>query len=322
MCSNNNKIEVIQIGQKEFEIYHYTSVSSLKSIIKDKALRFTEGRFLNDKNEFNCLKDVINVLKDDEDYDIRLFAEQYAYIAEEKYDGTGIVLVPIDGAFSFSKYQLYVFSASLNPDSLPLWNYYSKEGRSWGYNIKINIDQILKIFSNFKKNSLIVYHGKVMYDMNEKIEFVKDRIREITKSFEVERQKIILKYKNDENTMLIELDVLVQEKESKIIELFELCRLVFKEKYFKHEEEYRIVLSVTNYYPSQLLKREYTEKNGLVRPHFDLLLNDLLFIDEIKISPLIDFNLAKESLQMYINTYCSEEDKSKNITKSLINIRF
>ena len=95
----DNKIEIIQIGEKEFNMFHYNSISSLKSITKNRSLRFTKRRFLNDKNKFNCSKEATRYADD-----VNSITLNFCHIAEKKCDGNGARHVPIGSTLSFFKY--------------------------------------------------------------------------------------------------------------------------------------------------------------------------------------------------------------------------
>lgn len=103
-------------------IYHYTSISGLNGILSNKKLRFTNIKYMNDKDEFKAMFDSwINLINKNENNPIDE-SEINNFYSELFNSGE----------------QLFVCCFSLNNDSLPLWNYYTKDINSQGYNIKMN----------------------------------------------------------------------------------------------------------------------------------------------------------------------------------------
>lgn len=95
-------------------IFHYTSIGGLQGILENKKIRFTNIRYMNDKDEL--LAGLESVLKESD-------------ISGEKADN-------LRTAFQAEERQTFVCCFSIEEDSLPMWNYYTKETNSQGYNIE------------------------------------------------------------------------------------------------------------------------------------------------------------------------------------------
>ena len=138
----NSKLK-FQKGHRAKPIYHYTSIGGLESILRNKTLRFTNIKYMNDKDEIIAGLD--SIAKD-------------CHASEETRK-------QLRSAITNLGMQIFVCCFSLKEDSLPMWNYYTKEGNSQGYNIEFDdkklVESILR--SNPVLDGCYVSFGNVDY---------------------------------------------------------------------------------------------------------------------------------------------------------------
>lgn len=106
-------------------IFHYTSVSGLQGILGNKKLFFTDIRFLNDTKEIlTGLESFIT------SFNISTQKDRFYKLINDMNESYFVCCFSLDG------------------DSLPMWNYYTKEPNNQGYNIefddKMLIENILR----------------------------------------------------------------------------------------------------------------------------------------------------------------------------------
>lgn len=138
----NSKLK-FQKRHRAKPIYHYTSIGGLESILRNKTLRFTNIKYMNDKDEIIARLD--SIAKD-------------CRASEETRK-------QLRSAITNLGVQVFVCCFSLKEDSLPMWNYYTKEVNSQGYNIEFDdkklIESILR--SNPVLDGCYVSFGNVDY---------------------------------------------------------------------------------------------------------------------------------------------------------------
>ena len=301
-------------------IYHYTSVDALMKIIENKKLRFTECRFLNDKNEFKGLSEILDKIKTNLNELMQENWEEINQLADEEYENN-FKMVNKSGSILFKKNKYYILSFSTEKDSLPLWNYYTKNMNSWGYSIHIVKNEIINKFKEIDNNDISLYYGKVLYKEKEKREFLEEKIKTISDKFS---KKIIEKNRNSNSSINSYFDFeesVNVELRTELYNLFQLCRLFFKDSYFSYEKEYRFVISCIDDESIFSSMREFSSINGIIRPHLELDLKKLDFLSGITVSPLIEYDLAVKGLEYFLNSKECNISKDK-ILKSKINIRF
>lgn len=287
-------------------IYHYTSPEGLNSIISKCTLRFTDRNYLNDYSEGRYIMEIcknsrISFLFPDN------CRNHFMQLCREMLNNPLKKKVPT-----------FQCSFSVKNDVLPLWNYYSKSEGIRGYNLCFSSDNLIhnvktSSYEVAKKssNSLPIFGGKVIY--NEKKQ--KDIIKKIVTDF----TNIISQNIEDKSFCFLAVELLVD----KLL----LIGSFFKPKYFKHEEEYRLLIKpiltikdgINKYY---VIKKEpeSTVKNGLIIPHIDLKF-DKFDLQEISISPTLNFEETKCNLINALKMYSYNYENIK-ITKSNIPVRF
>lgn len=153
-------------------IWHYTSAEGFKSIIEEGKVHFTHNAFLNDSTERTHVFDIVeNVLKSyTNDNSKNEFTKHLLELFHKKKED------PDSVDFTDSEeVQIFIFSCSLDRDSLPLWNHYSKNPAKAGFSIGLDVNEIIKLQFGEK-----ILHGigsnlyPVIYDDLKKENLVKE----------------------------------------------------------------------------------------------------------------------------------------------------
>lgn len=323
----NSKLKFL--SKKNKSIYHYTSVDGLKNILFNRSLYFTNVKYLNDKDE---------ILAGLESFG-KIFNMPKNEIKKYKLE----ILNSAD--------QIFVCCFSLDKDSLPMWNYYTKENSHQGYNIEFN--QIKLIESILRNNPILdgcdFCFGLVDYSANNYSKYAEITYQQMQPSFELNLNKFLfqiaksnLKKKNSDS-FIKELREKIkkseQDKEKVKCSSYyyngEKCCFeknimknpfaFIKRDYFKDEKEFRIVVKV----PREILlnlKRDgvykFRSMNGILLPYLELKFNENA-IKSITISSTLKNDMVKTSIKEYVD-YCGYQikDFSTFIKQSKIPIRY
>ena len=299
--------------------YHYTSPNSFLSIIKSKELYFTDIRYLNDKSEpiFVVKRMVEFVDANHEKYPLTCDAFNDLVKGNNINDirklNTNHINYNLNLKYHYNNDRAFVFCTSIDGDSLSMWNYYVNNGFYQGYNIGFNMQKLLKSFDTEDKrhlDSFFVYYGKVLYSK-------KDQDQEINNLFDV------LEHSNFSRLNRFE------QIKFKLRSYIDHKGMFYKSDKFSHEKEYRIVLEFsdnrvhkdkTHYFGenNKQIKDDFVIKNGLVVPILKVKLKEDS-ISRITISPMMEFEIAKDSVRELIDTMGYKNIK---IHKSNIPIRY
>lgn len=299
------------------QINHYTSPEALLSIISNRKLRFTDCAFLNDVDEFNYIRKVLDqcFLKD-EDKDLRESIEKLI-LNEFKENNEGYLLLPENGKLKFKNGKYYILSGSKNSDELPMWVYYSKSGGYRGYCINIDLDKLIKDVNEL--NGVLIY-GQVEYDLNKQIKILEDNIRKI--SAEYDEKVAPFKDSNNEEASHY-IDSCIDEYQEALFELVERMRLFFKNSDFIHEKEYRIALLIAS--DDKFIEKSHFVKNGVLVPCVSVNLKNNLPIKSIVVGPTMDYNLSKVGLRDALKSYeviNADNEIKLPIINSKVNVRY
>lgn len=250
--------------------------------------------------------------------------------------------------------QLFVCCFSLKEDSLPMWNYYTKEINSQGYNIEFDdkklVESILR--SNPVLDGCSFSFGNVDYSKDNDSEYSHILTNGLLSSMEVAISKIFLAVVTEmskkqasgiDQSALRELEKKVSdsEREQKLDNLpvyvyqgeqcsFEKaalsdCLFFIKRDCFNQESEFRIVISV----PDELLDKlsemgvyKFRAGNGILIPYIELKFSENA-VKSITISPTVQSDLVESSIRDFLQ-YCkyNAPDFSNFIKHSNIPVRF
>lgn len=143
--------------------YHYTSGNALKSIVENKKIWFSDIRCMNDYGEQQIFTQ--SIIKESTIEPFKDIIKPDEYKAYEE-----MVMKTVEEMSN--KMRCFILSCSLNNDSLPMWDYYSKGDSHGGYNIGFNIKSIVKyIYDNIicKIDDSAILFGKVSYCNNDSV---------------------------------------------------------------------------------------------------------------------------------------------------------
>ncbi|AYD39516.1 DUF2971 domain-containing protein [Clostridium fermenticellae] len=298
----------ISVSQFPDSIYHYTDVNGVYNIINNKCFWLTKSDFLNDERELVYFYDILkNVLEENKFSNINFdFVGWLRAIAHDKLKNT------------------FILSFSTDKDSLPLWEMYAN-GK--GYNIGMQCEQVSdefwdeNIFITNAKNQKIYMTRKndtgqfcgvskfVIYD--DKIQ--KDRVKELLDGIDLSIE-FIRRYKEDTSACN-----LVRALECRIASEFINCMMLFKDKSFSYEREFRIVYNIINCDELDIVK--YRIKNDIIVPYIELGFEDVI-IKSIRLSPrLKNDTLAVKGLNSFIDTINMENTSNIEVLFSQSSIR-
>ncbi len=278
-------------------IYHYTSEMGFKAIIENKKLRFTDSFFLNDRSEGTYVFDLMIENLESIFNDTFLENEKETFTTKIK---------EFKELYYDNNFRVYQFSCSLNPDSLCMWNYYTKgddiRGFALGFSSKDLCDSInlnLNVPNEYK-DKLIVRCGKVIYDKEEQLELLKKCIGGFCDA--------ILK---DANNNIEKAKRIFLNRDNMILERIAYLGTFFKSFYFMQEEEYRVAITLfTEDNVFNILyesadsqtpaKPQYTYNHKMFIPYTDLQFSENA-LRQITCSPTMDFEFTRKNIKQFIN---------------------
>lgn len=250
--------------------------------------------------------------------------------------------------------QTFVCCFSLEEDSLPLWNYYTKEINNQGYNIEFDdkklVESILR--SNPVLNGCNLSYGIVDYSKDNDSEYSRTITNEILTSMSLSISKLFLTVAKgalidwssnlDEMSLQdLEKTITDTEKKRKLNDLpiyfynGEKCSFekdssgeylyFIKRDCFKQEREFRIVITVPDERLAELKEKgayKFRIGNGILIPFLELSFSEDV-VKSITISPTVQSDLVELSIQDFLK-YCKfeVEDCSKFIRHSSVPVRF
>ena len=275
-----------EIKYPEIDLYHYTSIESLMSILQNETIRLTDYRFLNDTQELSYalawLKSILQSRSEDDFVKKLLIAiENIEHGKIERLKGVGENLPYVHNSLCDVKY--YILSLSQSFDDLPMWRMYAKNGCC----IKFNSQKMYEFFYGFRdanlKNGVTnLINGKVNYHVGNELE---DRI------------KLWCSLKNE---LMIYDDIL------------RFCLLI-KSPSFSFEHEYRIGIPFEDQYLNKNCSKEFFLSGTTIRPQLELKnfpIRDI--VEEITISPFVTSELTKIGMQELL--------ASKGISPSIVKL--
>lgn len=293
---------------------HYTSPDALINIINKGTLRFTHCEFLNDAEEYNY---IFELLEDEKLKKHELYSFIKKIVEETGRGNSGLFyLEPVKNSrfYRIKKGDYYVFSASKDDDSLPMWCYYTKNRNYYGYAIKLDINRI-SVGLNEEDGKFL--YGRVVYDREKQINILINKAVELDKRYK----------KQIEETR--EEEPYLDEMQSDFFDFIQMIRIFIKRPEFKHEKEVRIALLTQ---PSKKIQMGFNHVNGMVRPYVEYTFADKIPIKGIRMSPSIDYESAKKGLVYLLgekgyfggknNNDLSSDDVDKFVKQSNIKLRY
>lgn len=283
--------------------YHYTSAEGLKGILKSRTLFFTDCQFLNDYNERLQINTELEYfwLNNKENYD-KDFVKLLKDIKVSGYEDCDYSYMESDRSCEPKEFlaRYFVFSTSVNYDSLSLWKYYAKGNRYNGYCIGLLMIALSDEWID-RDTGVAIESGMVIYSSKEKQDIIYSAVEELYDMW--------CQYKvSDEFNKKIARD---------FQSWVSITALFFKDECFKDEEEYRIIAVA----PSEKLKslsfdyNGYTEKmydfrivDGVLTPYIKMPFNFWNYdecwpISSIGISPSMNYEQKKLDVEHFIKSF-------------------
>lgn len=260
-----------EIQYPKIDLYHYTSIGSLFSILQNETIRMTDYRFLNDTQELsyalNWLKDYL-APKDEKEFGKKVLTA----IDNVEHGKMERIKSVSDGSPYMQRYlcdiHYYILSLSRLYDDLAMWRMYAKDGCC----IKFNSQKLKEFFygfrdANFDNGLMNPIDGKIQYEISEEL------------------KKAINFHYNLKNELMLYDDIL------------RFCLLV-KSPSFSFEHEYRMGIPFEDQYLGKNCSKEFSLSGTTIRPQLELKnfpVRDI--IEEITISPFVTSELTKIGIQ-------------------------
>ncbi|MCQ2386931.1 MAG: DUF2971 domain-containing protein [Clostridia bacterium] len=268
--------------QDKNSIYHYTSVEGLIGIITSGKIRFTEYSYLNDSTEgdyiFSVLKSMLN---NKISYDKEFKDKIVEHIDKNDYYDV----------YPDKDMKYFISCFSLNSDSLPMWNYYSK---TQGYNINFDFydikQEIKKIHIKYYPNVFFESYT-VLYETEIQKEFLIEHLNYVYDVWKKEKSDFIISF---------------------MLNYLNSIKFAFKHPAFQQEQEVRFVYKVKkDFFESEIAK--WGEESLIkVKNDYRIIFSevpvidvpfDKKFIQKICLSPLNKSEQARESLDSFLKRY-------------------
>ena len=260
-----------KIQYPKIDLYHYTSIGSLFSILQNETIRLTDYRFLNDTQELsyalNWLKDYLAPKAEEE------FGKKVLTAIDNVEHGKIERIKSIsDGSPYMQRYlcdiHYYILSLSRRYDDLAMWRMYAKDGCC----IKFNSQKLKEFFygfrdANLEKGLMNLIDGEVEYEIKEST------------------RHAINYFYSIKNELMIYDEILM------------FC-LLFKSPSFSFEHEYRMGIPFEDQYLGENCSKEFLLSGTTIRPQLELKNFPIRYIiEEITISPFVTSELTKIGIQ-------------------------
>lgn len=283
-------------------MYHYTSPSAFLSIIKNKQIRFSDVRFMNDKSEgiyfVKLLLDYIDEhlsenLEAKDVVDILFSDQQQAAIKALELSRIEFSELP---TYKIATERRFLLCASRGPSILSMWNYYIHNNAYEGFSIGFNVPKLLETFSTHQEKIIdpfSVYYGNVIYKK-------KDQEKEI--------QSLL---KQVQDTVRTIPDKSYEHAAVNLRQYIETRGFFYKHDAFEAEKEFRILVVITDdrlkkeklSWQSNMreIQEDFFVRNGIVVPCFSITIPDEA-ISRIYLSPIVEEEIARIGVKELLDT--------------------
>lgn len=296
-------IEVLKKGI----IYHYTSVEGVLGILDKSEFWVTKSDFLNDISEINYTFDLfeenfLNKIKN-ENVRTRMISQFHSELDKDR------------ALYNKALLGTYIISFSTNQDNLLLWSEFAGK---MGYNLGFNIEYLKDEFNRKSvkdEKYLLKLHGKVIYNKEEQIRLLGNRID----------WKLISDSSDKNMNSLENLNESISDEiiEDFISGIFFHClyySMFFKDSKFEQEEEYRFIFQASHNSKKVSINKEmnFRVKEGALCPFVKVPFKCLNSLESITIGPKNNIDIAKKGLE----NYCRNKEINPKILKSNIPLRY
>lgn len=282
------------------EIYHFTCIDSMKSIIESKELWATHYSMLNDVDETHYYLGLIN-----NEIDKREYKNEYKNLMKKFIQKT----------LEHYGCDYYVISFTENEDSIGLWSTYSK---GEGCCLELNTKNLLKCLKSkygleikdyikgekyniAPSDHIIIENNESNFNESEKRTIFAEII---CGKMQYDEKSII----DDINKSITSWDNLIKECTTEdnfflpdfyIEEVLER-RIFIKRRGFSAEQEYRIILKILdNYWGRNYV--HFRVKDGMIIPYVRVNIHNISdIIKKIIIHPKVNYENARSGLSMFL----------------------
>ncbi len=284
-------------NDKSNDVYHYSDIKALQSIIDNRQLWLTRYDYLNDSEEMKFILKVIENLKDAlcQEPKFKEYIDKCVCILNLYFEGDYKEYSEIIDCIINTISNVYVLSTSCQDDNLSLWHYYS-DGK--GVSIKINANKLKEQVESINKLTDQMTANIFMKEIDylEKFQKKFKKVRYIFNSLEA--------LFNDMNKKGLE------EKHQLYLGcIFILFQGIFtKNKNMKQEKEFRFVTIITkdnknNSFLNNQIKEEFRVKSDIsLIPYITLKIDPIELIENVCIAPLNKSDLAKRGMIDYLES--------------------
>ncbi len=246
------------------ELFHYCTIDVLKSITREKKLRFSDIHFLNDTTEFiesiRLLKVIIEKQKDSMNEELyNILTDKDILDSLQDYHQRYSFYPPISDERTIDSIKpickVYTCSFCMDMDLLPMWNYYAHGAGG----VSINFSELERHMKVGKDKNVKLIWGKVWYKESDKRLCIEALLKDISGLFLLVPDK---EYRND---MI----------KTAFISAMNNMRIFMKNENFSTEKEYRAVLIV----PEEVVRnkqipKEYNvghfNRGNIIIPYIDV----------------------------------------------------
>ena len=238
------------------DIFHYTSPDGFRSILlgSPKSVTIWASRHdcLNDASEGTIAEQVFLEtcadLKDQGEIDEELY-QLFVTVRPAK---TTLIDFREGDSMRLTRLECYryICSFSKNPDSLAMWNYYSKGNKYEGFNIGFFLSGLTDSLDSFVGSIKAEYH---IYP----VVYKKEEQKALVRSLLLKLKEL---YSDDQKTSIRYI----------ISTYLKDWGLIFKSEFFQHEEEVRIIVDLPK--KCSPLPVKYRTASGYIVPYIELTL--------------------------------------------------
>lgn len=284
-------------------VYHYTTIEALKSIVENRTLRLTDYRFLNDPQEIVYCIDPINRILEKYDQKDKLIVDLKRIVNNMKNNVFDFVVMTKrgQGKKEFKKYKnenghIYLFSLTHKEDDLDMWSMYGKMGCRLKFN---DVQLIENVLSN---NGIIWLDDDIVISANS-----------ITGG---------VFYCDDFTNIENYIDFLLENREGVDLNIQNMLLGVIglrKNPAYSYEHEVRVGLCVPDGIDQIDKNKVFTIKNNTIKPQLELKGVPIeKILQDVVISPYNTNDCAKCGIEEFLEYHLKVKVPVYN---SKINIR-
>lgn len=254
-------------------LYHYTNLSGLMGILKDRKIYSTDSRFLNDTSEQIYAREYIV-----EKIEKRIASKQYATLKLWRN-----LLIRVK---EWNLPKVFITSFSKDNDLLSMWRAYGENNSSFS----LGFGKYSLVDNTNPRGSIL----NVIYTTKEQEEFLNWTFEKIEEYYKTNQGS----FNNIDNQVAEE-----------ILNYFSMLLPIIKHPKFVDEQEARLVIPENKLINSNITINYRSSSRGLIQYiETDVMAENAPFpIDEIMIGPTSDKHNLKESISDYIK-FCGIEN--------------